>query len=374
MDEVKLSVCMVTYNHERYIAQAVESVLAQRATFPFEIVIGDDCSTDATPAILRQLAERHPDTIRLRLAKANQGAKANFLATISDCRGKYVAMLEGDDYWTDENKLQRQADALDAHSDWAICFHPTACVYESGLQGQATYPLDWSKPVTTIEDLLVANFIPTSSVVFRNRLFPAFPSWFRELKLGDWPLHILNAAHGHIGFLPEIMSAYRIHRGGIWNSETPFGRTTAIFQMFTALDHHFGGKHSAAIDRYRLSAVHEFVSELDRLKHKVANIADRLNPVKTDTSPRDNCVDLDLITIQDTYDQRLRELAALEQRNAALVSRYEKAKTLLDRWESSIPYRIYRETRRPFKQFLEFVRSRKSDGRRSQSTSTQKAA
>src|SRR6476619_5802800 len=119
---------MTTYNHERYIAQAVESALSQRATFPIEIVIGEDCSTDRTPEILRGLAEQHPDTIRLKLGERNIGGKANFLATIGRCRGQYVAMLEGDDYWTCADKLQRQIDALDAHSEWAICFHPCACL------------------------------------------------------------------------------------------------------------------------------------------------------------------------------------------------------------------------------------------------------
>ncbi|HMP08564.1 MAG TPA: glycosyltransferase, partial [Lacipirellulaceae bacterium] len=113
MDEVKVSVCMVTYNHERYIAQAVESALAQQTTFPVEIVIGEDCSTDGTRAILAGLAERHPGIVRLRLADANQGAKRNFVGTFAACRGEYVTILEGDDYFTNPAKLQLQADALD---------------------------------------------------------------------------------------------------------------------------------------------------------------------------------------------------------------------------------------------------------------------
>ena len=95
MDDIKVSVCMPTYNHERYIAQAVESVLAQNVNFPIELVIGEDVSTDRTREIVQQLARQHPDRIRLRLSDRNIGGKANFLATIALCRGQYVAMLEG---------------------------------------------------------------------------------------------------------------------------------------------------------------------------------------------------------------------------------------------------------------------------------------
>src|SRR3954462_4303570 len=185
MDDIKVSVCMPTYNHERYIAQAVDSVLAQRRNFSLELVIGEDSSTDRTREIVQELARRHPDQIRLRLSEQNEGGKANFLATIAECRGQYVAMLEGDDYWTSANKLQLQVDALDAHPEWAICFHPSACMYEDGLQGLPVYPFGWTKPVATIDDLFGANFMATSAVVFRNRLFPGFPGWFRELVIGD---------------------------------------------------------------------------------------------------------------------------------------------------------------------------------------------
>src|SRR5689334_6956969 len=126
---------MTTYNHERFIAQAVESVPAQRINFSMEIVIGEDFSTDRTPKILQELAAKHPDTIRLTLSPTNIGGQADFMATKGRCRGQYVAMLEGDDYWNCDDKLQRQIDALDAHPEWAMCFHPCACQYEDGLGG-----------------------------------------------------------------------------------------------------------------------------------------------------------------------------------------------------------------------------------------------
>ena len=361
MDDIKVSVCMVTYNHERYIAQAVNSVLAQQTKFPIEIVIGEDCSTDNTREILLEIAGQHPHIIRPRLAAHNQGAKANFLGTIAACRGDYVAMLEGDDYWTCPDKLQMQADALDARPDWAICFHPTACEYEAGLQGQAVYPLNWTRPEATILDLLAANFIPTGSVLFRNRLFGEFPKWFRKLKLGDWPLHILNAAHGNIGFLPEVMSAYRIHRGGIWTGETPVARMSAIFQMFTAIDHHFAGKYAAEIDRYRLNAVRELWIELDTLKTKVSDALDRLRKVKTGESLEDERTDKEVLTVQNFWNQLSYEFITLENKYESLAIDHRRLKAFHDTWHNTISHRVARETRRPFQQLLRFLQRRRNN-------------
>jgi glycosyltransferase involved in cell wall biosynthesis len=266
MDDVKVSVCMVTYNHDRYIQQSVESVLEQRTNFPIEIVIGEDGSTDNTPSILRELARQHPKTIRLRLAEQNEGGKKNFMGAFAACRGQYVAMLEGDDYWTSPNKLQLQADALDARPDWAICFHPAQCIYEDGITGPAHHPERWDKPEATLEDLLADNFIPTNAVMFRNRLFGALPPWFEKLTLGDWPLHILNAEHGNIGFLPEVMSAYRVHARSFWSSRSLGQKLIGIFEMLTAIDHHLKGRHAIAIDQFRLNTVAYLNSELEASK------------------------------------------------------------------------------------------------------------
>ena len=255
MAELKLSVCMVTYNHEPYIAQAVESALAQQTEFPFEIVIGDDCSTDRTRAILSDFARRAPDIIRLRLAERNQGARTNFLGTLNACCGKYVAMLEGDDYWTSPQKLQKQVDALEARPDWAICFHSAEISYEDGLSGPKYLPDDWQRPEATLVDLLRENFISTNSVVFRHRLFPQFPDWYFKLTLGDWPLHLLNAAHGNIGYLPEVMSVYRVHSRGLWSNMSLAERLDDIFAMYSAIDCHFHGRYAEEIDRQRRKTV-----------------------------------------------------------------------------------------------------------------------
>jgi glycosyltransferase involved in cell wall biosynthesis len=358
MGGIKVSICMVTYNHERYIAQAVESVLAQQTSFPIELVIGEDCSTDNTRNILLGLAQRNPKTIQLRLADQNQGAKENFVGTIAACRGEYVAMLEGDDYWTCPNKLQLQVDALDARRDWAMCFHPTACVYEDGLQGQAQYPLDWSKPEATIEDLFVANFIPTNSVVFRNRLFPGFPSWFSELSLGDWPLHLLNAVHGNIGFLPDIMSAYRLHRGGLWTGGTPLWRLSEIFRMFSAIDHHFSGRYAAAIDRYRLNALNQFMSDLDAIKKKVADIANTMNQSPAGKVCLPIHLDANLDAIAYSWNRLSGDFEDLQQRFVPLL---EEDRDYQNGWNDSIFFRTAHVMWRTTRKLQELWRNSKPD-------------
>lgn len=356
MDDIKVSVCMTTYNQERYIAQAVESVLAQQTTFPIEIVIGEDCSTDGTRAILLDLARGNPEKIQLRLAERNQGGKANFMDVAKACRGQYVAMLEGDDYWTCPNKLQMQVEALDTHLEWAMCFHPTMCVYEGWMQGQDIYPLNWDRAEATLVDLLAANFIPTNSVVFRNRLFGAFPPWFRGLLLGDWPLHILNAAHGNIGYLPDVMSAYRIHPGGVWSGETPVARMAAIFKMFTAIDHHFAGKYANEIDCYRLKLTGELMAELDSTKSSYEELAKELARVNAKEWNRTSCEDVDNDTLQKYWNQLSGDFISLESEHEVLKVENQKLKAFHDAWSKSIVYRVARETRRPVNQLWHRMR------------------
>jgi glycosyltransferase involved in cell wall biosynthesis len=387
VDDIKVSVCMMTYNHERYIAQAVESALSQQTTFPIEIVIGEDCSTDRTQEILRGLAEQHPKTIRLHLAERNMGVNPNFLKTIARCSGQYVAMLEGDDYWTSADKLQRQVDALDAHPEWAMCFHPCACLYEDEMQGIPIYPLGWTKPVATIDDLFLANFMPTSGVLFRNRLFPEFPGWFSKLLIGDWALHILNAAHGNIGFIPEIMSAYRVHRAGVWSGATTAERLVGIFEVFSAIDHHFAGKYRQEVNTYRAAAIRHLVSQVDTVASCVSDVAEQLDSAQVQMdeqtlarvhtqayaeaqteiyaraqqreSVRANRLEIQLKTVHSERQRLLSDLAQLEGKYVALAEDTHRLQAFYNTWTKSILYRVEREIRRPFRRLRKYLRNRR---------------
>ncbi len=216
---VRVSVAMITYNHERYIEQAVRSVLIQTVDFPYEIVIGEDCSTDRTREILIELQRQHPDRIRLLEHPRNLGMLPNFVATLKACQGKYVALLEGDDYWVDDTKLQRQVDFLDAHPECSICHTNAYRVIEGQTITEAAL---WHlKPLPsriTTAHLLGEYGIVTCTAMYRHRLFDEFPVWYTAGYSGDWTLHLLNLRYGEAGYLDQPTGAYRIHPQSNWSS------------------------------------------------------------------------------------------------------------------------------------------------------------
>lgn len=133
MNEVKLSVIFITYNHEKYAEKALRSVCEQETDFPFEVVVGEDCSTDSTREILRRVAAEYPDKVRLLFREKNFGRPTlNVYNTTMECRGEYLAYLEGDDYWTDDRKLQKQVTFLEEHPEYIACTHDCVMVDENG--------------------------------------------------------------------------------------------------------------------------------------------------------------------------------------------------------------------------------------------------
>lgn len=212
-----VSVAMITYNHEKYIAKALDGVLMQRTSFEYEIVVGEDCSTDNTRNILLNYQKRYPDKIRLLLHDKNQGMHKNAEQTYASCKGKYLAMLEGDDYWTSPEKLQKQVDFLDNHSDCVICFHNVLIEYDDESCESRPFCSPSQKEFSTVEDLLVlGNFMPSCSKMYRRELIGTIPDWIISLKMGDWPHDICIAHTGKIGYLNEIMGVYLIHPTGAW--------------------------------------------------------------------------------------------------------------------------------------------------------------
>jgi glycosyltransferase involved in cell wall biosynthesis len=244
----KLSVSMISFNQEPFVARAVEGVLMQKTTFPIELVVGDDHSTDGTREILTTLQRERPDVIRLLPSERNLGAIRNFTRTIGTCRGQYVALLDGDDYWTSPCKLQLQADFLDLHPECASCFHRVTSVFEDG-HSEPTYPAG-RMPAYTLDDILLRNFIPTCSMVFRNRLFDSFPAWYFEKPvIGDWELHVLNAQFGKIGYLDEDMGVYRIHAGGMFTGISFIEKTMRRIEAAKFLKEQLPGKYKRLLKR-----------------------------------------------------------------------------------------------------------------------------
>jgi glycosyltransferase involved in cell wall biosynthesis len=246
ISRMKLSVMMVTHNHERFIAQALDSILAQRVNFDYEIVVAEDCSTDSTREILMDFHRRYPRRIVPLLRQHNLGVLRNFGSAITSCAGQYMAFLEGDDYWTCADKLQRQVDFLDTHPDFAICCHRVRFLEETASAQPDLFP---SRPAGayTLEDLLRGNFVMTCSTVLRRNLIPSLPRWFFKMKLGDWPLFALVAQHGKIELMDGVMAVYRVHSGSSWSSLPPATRLRESAKMLRALDKHLGFQHSKVI-------------------------------------------------------------------------------------------------------------------------------
>jgi glycosyltransferase involved in cell wall biosynthesis len=244
---MKLSVAMITYNHERYIAQAIESALAQRVNFDYEIIIGEDCSTDGTRAVVLDFHRRYPDRIKLLLRERNVGARVNAESTIAACQGEYLAVLEGDDYWTSTDKLQKQVDFLDAHPDRVICCHRVQFLDETGSAEFDVFPTQ-PAGTYTIEDLLKANFVVTCSAVARRHLIrPLVPSLSRATKAGDWPRTVLAARYGAIELMDDVMAAYRVHHGSMWSSLPLSVRMQDGVRMLTALDRYLEFRYTNTI-------------------------------------------------------------------------------------------------------------------------------
>lgn len=240
-----VSVCVITYNHEAFVAQALDSALAQRTAFPVEVVVGEDCSTDRTAAVVADYELRHPGIVRvLPAAGRNLGVKANLIRTLLACRGPYVAILEGDDYWTDPDKLSLQVDFLDANPRYAGCAHIVRQL--GGRDDGKTFPNPCPGDVT-FADLLDANRFHTCSVVYR-RQFPPLPDWYKRILLGDWPLHIIHAIHGPFRVLPEIMAAYRVHSGGIWSLTPDSWQVCHLRAVYEALTDGFP-EHARSVAR-----------------------------------------------------------------------------------------------------------------------------
>lgn len=239
-NNLRAAVFMVTYNHAHYVEQAIESVMMQKTNFPFKLFIGEDCSTDETRSICLKYKEKYSDKIELLLTEKNIGGRLNALNVYSACfaYGDYTAICEGDDYWSDPLKLQKQVDFLEANPDFVICFHNVVVLYEDRVVQSHLLHDDQQKEVSVFEDLAKENFIPTLSCVFRNHLFKSFPNWIQS-ALGDWILHLLNAEHGKIKYFTEAMGVYRVHSQGIWGEKPIAERLVKLAKMIQKCRSHF---------------------------------------------------------------------------------------------------------------------------------------
>lgn len=264
---IKVSVCCITYNHEQYLAEAIESVLAQEFDGVIEMVIGEDCSTDGTRALALGYQARYPQQIKVLTPAKNLGVMENLTATLAACDGNYIAILDGDDYWTDTTKLQRQVAALEANKDCVMCFHDAEIGYTTPparpnvifSQHIAAHVLPAPQPegmplrFTQLDLARVGWIAPTASLLFRDDSIPRpLPAWFIGVFSGDYTLQLLSTRHGAALYLPRIMAHYRIHGQSITVSSAKsvyqFERRIYEARMFQA--HVFEKKDKKHADIY----------------------------------------------------------------------------------------------------------------------------
>lgn len=245
---MKLSVHMITYNHEKFIGKAIESVLMQKTNFDYELVIGDDKSTDNTRGIIEEYKNKYPEIIKLNFHDRNIGAINNFKSTLEACSGEYIAILEGDDYWIDENKLQKQVDFLDKNKDFSMCFTDYKELNNKNGTEIVKYVSDLCKEFNT-ENLIRFNFIPHLTCAFRNKDIDSYPEWLWDCNILDYPMHLLRSIDGKIGFINDVTSVYRKHDTGVTNRSKEVWWNYQLIKIMENFDQYTEYKYHNLIER-----------------------------------------------------------------------------------------------------------------------------
>ena len=279
--EPLVSVCLITYNHQKFVRRAVDSVLAQSTDFSFEVIIADDHSIDGTTDIAMEYQRRYPDRISVLLARNNLGrhtgnGRLNVIRAVRACRGKYIAFLEGDDFWTDPRKLQMQAEFLESHSDYAGAFHDTAVLEADGAAGN---PNHWWQDFRDRVDITLEDTISrtspfhTSSFFLRRENLSKLPLDYLRIASGDLAIFILSAARGLLRRIPASMSVYRKHDGGITNTSNHWGWGGWIQKRFML---RVLRKHLYPVGRERFDeAIKQYDDQLFSLWLRKKTIAER---------------------------------------------------------------------------------------------------
>lgn len=219
---ILVSINCTTYNHEAYIADALESFLMQKTNFEFEVLVGEDCSTDGTRKIVEDYSKKYPNKIKIVTSHENIGGRKNMVRLQADSMGKYIAICEGDDYWTDPYKLQKQVDFMEGNHDFSLCVHGANIVTaDKKITGNFVKPYNQTKIVPT-EDIILGDgsFFATNSILYRKELLNKPPEFFMNAHVGDYPLVLILSSKGKVFYIDEMMSSYRTGVKGSWTERT----------------------------------------------------------------------------------------------------------------------------------------------------------
>ena len=260
--EILVSVLCAAYNHENYIRAAIEGFLMQKTAFAFEVIVHDDASTDKTQAIITEYAKKYPELIIPVFQTENQykrGVKIyqSFLYPIT--RGKYISLCEGDDFWIDENKLQKQVEFMSSHPECSMCYH-SAKVYNVKTQKYESTMRPFHKTRILPENILFyggGHEVPTASIMFLKEHISNIPGFALESPVGDHPLALLLSYRGRIGYIDETMSVRNLWVPDSWNTRYYDGENIsrhidhikAMQRLLKAYDIYTGNKFGRQIDK-----------------------------------------------------------------------------------------------------------------------------
>ncbi len=255
VDRKKISVIITSYNHERYIKQCMDSILDQEGNFNLEIILGDDCSTDKTPEILQQYCEKYPAIIRMMPEQENMGVTKNLKRCLDACQGDFIAICEGDDYWTDEFKLQKQMECLEAHKDYSMCFSAFMIFYEDRNEiSPFNEQVSLQKDVITTEDLIRINYIGNfSCCMYRSESVRRLPGEIFEVFTVDWMFNMACGEIGGIGFIRDTMSVYRKHSDGLWAGKPVALQQKQLITLIDVYDELLSKRYHAQFENLKSS-------------------------------------------------------------------------------------------------------------------------
>jgi glycosyltransferase involved in cell wall biosynthesis len=272
-----LTVCIITYNHEKFICETLDSVLMQKTNFAYKILIGEDCSTDDTREILLEYKQKHPDKIDLLLNKKNMGPTDNLMNVHRAANTKYIAMLDGDDYWTDPDKLQIQVDFLEKNQNYAGCFH-TISFNTIDSAKRYLYPENVKQDSFTAKDVITMIgkkwLIMTSSIVYNKTKTGNLPDWMYQLKIGDIPINLLIADAGNVFYMSKVMAAYRENVGSLMTTKA-YNNTNIAKQRIHTLNlfnQYTGSKYAGHIFRQLLALYYELIKDADLKKNTLSSL------------------------------------------------------------------------------------------------------
>lgn len=278
-----VSISVVTFQHKNYIKQCLDGILMQQTTFPFEIILGEDESTDGTREICIEYAEKYPDIIKLFLRSrkdviyisGNPTGRFNFMENLKSCKGKYIAICEGDDFWIDSYKLQKQIDFLESNNDFTLCFHNAEIL---NIRGKESTKMNMhnklSKSIYNTKDLLQQWFIPTASIVYRNYNDFVFPEWFKNCQSGDIALLLLLSLKGNFKYIDDVMSSYRLHNTGISNNHNGYNKVFSMIFLYQSFNLFSELEFDKEINKAMIYEVRKHlpeIKEINKLKKQINN-------------------------------------------------------------------------------------------------------